>query len=461
VKRQTLIAGSIWAAVAAILIGVPVLVFVLQTLHSGLSCREQWEQLRRRWHRTERTVPSLPGSALQLGERIPFLVAQAVGEPVGKAPRVTHLRVTDLDGDGRKDVLVCDAVAHRVSWLQSLPDGTFDEHLIPHEIAAPAHIEPADVDGDGDTDLLVASMGMLFPNNDRIGSVVVLENDGTEQFSPHTVAERIARVTDVRGADLDGDGDTDLVVGQFGYDDGEVRWLENRGNWDFEDHILLRLSGAIHTPVADMDGDGDLDIVAIVTQEWEEMYLFENDGAGTFKSHLIYGSANEDFGGSGIDLVDLDADGDMDVLYTNGDAFDYIPPRPRPWHGLQWLENEGGLRFSFRRLGDFPGASVARVADFDQDGDPDLVVCSAYNMWEKPGALSLAWLENRGRLEFILRPLATSPTHLIALDVGDLDGDGWVDVVTGGMHVYPPYDRMGRVTFWRNCWSSVVRQGAE
>ena len=115
---------------------------------------------------------------------------------------------------------------------------------------------------------------------------------------------------------------------------------------------------------------------------------------------MIYGSTNEDFGSSGIDLVDMDQDGDLDVLYTNGDAFDYMPPRPRPWHGLQWLENVGNGEYAFHRIANFPGASVARAADFDGDGDLDVIVSSAYNLWERQDAHSLAWLENTGDLQF-------------------------------------------------------------
>ena len=84
-----------------------------------------------------------------------------------------------------------------------------------------------------------------------------------------------------------------------------------------------------------------MDIVSLVSQEWEEVYVFENDGHGNFKSHLVWGSTNEDYGSSGIRLVDLNQDGAVDILLTNGDAFDYLPPRPRPWHSVQWLRKQG------------------------------------------------------------------------------------------------------------------------
>ena len=147
---------------------------------------------------------------------------------------------------------------------------------------APAHVDAVDIDGDGDLDLVVAALGVLMPSNNRVGSVVVLENDGRQRFTPHVVADRIARVADVRAGDLDGDGDLDLAVAGFGYDDGETSWLENKGGWKFEQHVLLRLSGPINAIVADLNRDGRPDIVALVSQEWEEIWAFLNDGRGRF-----------------------------------------------------------------------------------------------------------------------------------------------------------------------------------
>ena len=121
------------------------------------------------------------------------------------------------------------------------------------------------MNGDGHLDIIVSSMSVVFPNNDKIGAIFILENDGQQQFTKHLIIENIDRVVDVRVADMDGDGQLDLVVGQFGYDQGEVRWMRRIGPWEFESEILLKLSGTCFVNVADYTGDGNLDIVALVS----------------------------------------------------------------------------------------------------------------------------------------------------------------------------------------------------
>jgi hypothetical protein len=391
------------------------------------------------------------------GKKIDFLSPRPIGDTFTKPPMISNLQTVDLDKDGLLDVVVCDALNNRVSWIRQFPAGVFTEHALGDVILAPSYVQAVDFDKDGDLDLVVSSLGMIFPSNDKIGSIIILENDGTMNFKNHVVVEKIARASAVTAGDLDGDGDMDLAAVQFGYDDGETRWLENLGGWQFKSHILQSLSGGINCELIDIDSDGDLDIVTLISQEWEEVYLFVNNGKGQFEPKLLYGSTNEDFGSSNISLVDLDRDGDIDILYTNGDAFDYIPPRPRPWHGINWLENKGNYKFEFHRIANFGGAYGARGLDVDGDGDLDIFAVSAFNLWEKPTAQSFIWLENDGKMHFTSHDIANNPTHILCLSLGDFNNDGQVDMVTGGMHAYPPYDRMARVMLWMNNWRGAVR----
>lgn len=364
-------------------------------------------------------------------------------------PQIANVQAVDLDADGLLDVLVCDAIRNRVSWIRQTARGTFAEQAIA-DVPAPGHVEAVDIDRDSDIDLVVAVLGGLFPNNARIGAVLVLENDGDERFTAHVVAEGLPRVADARAGDLDGDGDVDLAVAAFGYDQGETLWLRNDGRWQFVPQVLQQLPGAINAIVTDVNGDNRPDILALISQEWEEVWAFVNEGSGTFTSRLVWGSTNPDFGSSWMTVVDLDKDGDPDIVHSNGDAFDYAPANSRPWHGVQWLENHGGLAFELHRIGDLSGASSPQAADVDGDGDIDVVVVSAYNQWSDPTAQSLVWLENNGQQQFAMHDVSASPSHLVTLALGDFDGDRAVDLVTGGMHISPPYDRISRVMRWDN-----------
>lgn len=377
----------------------------------------------------------------------------AIGAPAGDfgRPMVTNLQIVDLDQDGLLDVIYCEGVQNSVRWIRQMPRGVFTETIVGERIPGPAHVWAGDVYGNGRLDILVASMGQISPNNDRIGAVIALENEGAEVFTKRVLLRQTARVTDVRGANLMGhaDGRLDLVVGQFGYAQGEVRWMENKGNWNFGHHLVSTLSGCVHTPVADFDQDGQPDFAALISQEWEEVHLFENEGNGAFASSIVWGSTNEDFGSSGLETADVNRDGHMDLIYTNGDAFDYAGFGSRSWHGVQWLENTGEGDFIYRRIGDMPGAYGPCAADLNADGAIDLVTVSCFADWSSPRAVSMmAWI-NDGEEAFTPVILARTPTHLITAAVGDLDGNGIPVIVTGGFHAYPPYENMTNITLWR------------
>ena len=70
------------------------------------------------------------------------------------------------------------------------------------------------------------------------------------------------------------------------------------------------------------------------------MVAFLNEGDGRFRKETLYAAPHPAYGCSGIQLVDLNGDGRLDVLYTNGDVLD-SPYLLKPYHGVQWLENRG------------------------------------------------------------------------------------------------------------------------
>jgi hypothetical protein len=370
-----------------------------------------------------------------------------LGPAPGFRPQITNVQIADLDRDGRMDVIVCDAQQNRVCWQRALADDRWEEIPLGAELNGPACAAPADLDGDGDLDLVVAVLGSVYPTDERAGQVVWLENrNGT--FKNHVLLSDVRRVSDVQAGDLDGDGDLDIAVAVFGYHHGEILWLENAGAGRFRDHLLFTTQGPSHVPIGDFDGDGDLDIAALVSQDHEEVWAFENRGKGTFMPRRLHGFVNFDLGSAGLIAADLDKDGKLDLILSAGDNLEFNHHFPQPWHGCIWLQNNGGWTFEPRRVAWVGGVYASAVADFNNDGTNDIACALMFNDWRTAGAASLVLLENDGRHKFTPKMVADTPINLATVAAGDLNGDGVPDLVAGSLFLAHPFDRAGRVTLW-------------
>jgi hypothetical protein len=409
-------------------------------------------------------VRSTPPAALPPADAYPISPRTFAADTLARKPEtpgiITHVQITDLDGDGRADVLCCDAQQARVLWRRRSLAGEWEEVILNRDrlLAAPARTTVVDLDEDGDLDVLVAVLGSYMPTDEHVGKAAWLENDGQGKFTTHILLENVGRVTDIQPGDLDQDGDLDLAVAVFGHYRGEALWMERDDQGRFEQHSLLSLPGAIHMPVSDIDQDGDLDLAVLVSQNEESVMAFENQGEGVFQRRELFDTPNFDFGSAGLFPCDLDQDGRGDFLLVAGDNFELQVNHPQPWHGCLWLRSQGGWDFQVRQLATLGGTYAAATGDIDQDGDQDVVLASMFNHWRRPGAASLVWLENDGAQVFRTWRIADEPIQLATVDCGDLDGDGWPDIVAGSFHIIAPFDRIGRVTTWRNAGAALAKE---
>jgi hypothetical protein len=353
------------------------------------------------------------------------------------------VRFLDLDGDGRLQVVAADMSAGLVVAADPLRPEAGMRVLaqVPH----PCHTEAVDLDRDRLVDLVVADLGDVPPGDYLKGSVVWLRRLKEGGYKAYTLASGLPRVADVQAADVDGDGDLDLIVAAFGWREvGGIYLLENRTT-DWSNPVFVKREidsrqGAIHVPVTDLNGDGKPDFVALLAQHYEAVVAFLGDGKGGFQPQTLYAGPHPAWGSSGLALVDFDRDGDMDALVTNGDMLDDF--LLKPYHGIRWLENRGNLVFREHELANLPGVHRALAADIDGDGDLDVVAC-AYVQFKMPGGQtvdprardqarmpSLVWLEQTspGRFE---RHTLEQGGHHVALDVADYDHDGDPDIVVG------------------------------
>ena len=361
----------------------------------------------------------------------------------GRENSLKGLLLSDMAGGGvwRWQPLAADRLPRQVALLRN-----------------PAVARFVDLNGNGEPDLVVADLGSFSPADHDRGRVVWLPDIDAVQSAQQgtTLVEGLGRVVDVQPADFDGDGDTDLVVAEFGWHKtGRVLWLRNDGDAKsprFELQVLDPRPGAIHVPVTDLNHDGHPDVVALISQEFEVIEAFLNRGDGTFEKHLVHAADDPSFGSSGIQLVDLDGDGDQDVLYANGDTFD--SKLLKPSHGIQWLENTGGYPFVPHRLTSMPGVHRALAGDLDGDGDLDIVAGALLpTATRDEGAAlqldSLIWLEQRAPGEFVRHAIETGNYIHAALELADFDGDGDLDIAAGSFRARGSADQ-NAVTIWWN-----------
>lgn len=357
----------------------------------------------------------------------------------GLSPRpfVTNVNAAHVTSPSNDQLLVSDGEAQKLFLLTRTASAWQETALA--DIAIPVHTDVVDIDGDADADILVADLGQFPPLDAPAGKLYLLRQTSPGVFRKEPLQEGLGRVSDARVLDLDADGDLDIAVAVFGGGNvGEVFWLENTGGkaqaTRYRKHLLLEQSGAINISPADLNGDGRIDLVTLVAQEHEMIVAFVNKGAGNFESGVIARAPHPMYGSTSLTPVDLDRDGDIDLVFTNGDAFD-AQTDPKPYHGVQWFENTGDLTFAFHTIGRFYGAAAAAVGDLDNDGDIDIVAGSWVNFWNDPRRAAIVWYENDGKQNFTPHKITDRPAGVASIQLVDVTGDGMPDIVAGALRM--------------------------
>lgn len=342
---------------------------------------------------------------------------------------ILNVNSVSLTNSKSPEFLVSDA-AHKQLRLIQKQGGKWQETVLA-DIEIPISSDVVDFDGDGRMDILVADLGIFPAFQSHAGKVILLRQTKPGVFTKEVILENVGRVTDARAVDIDGDGDLDIAVAIFGAGaQGELAWLENLGNQKFLKHRLLKGSGALNITPVDLNNDGKMDFVSLISQEFEAVVAFINQGEGKFTHQVLAKAPHPMFGSTSMQVVDLDGDGDMDIVFTNGDALD-LQTDPKPYHGVQWLENKGNLKFQYHNIGRFYGAAIAAIGDIDGDGDLDIVVGSWLNDWADEERQSLIWFENDGKQNFTPHRITSTPQGIVSIALEDLNNDGRLDIIAG------------------------------
>jgi hypothetical protein len=285
---------------------------------------------------------------------------------VGHADGAINVAVGDVDGDGDGDVFSANLNDEGINFYENL-GGTppaWTRRALADDGGAWG-VDAADVDGDGDLDGIGGLMNNTCGPPLCVG-VKWYENDGASppSFIPRAVAQGPVGALSVHGADLDRDGDTDILSVDSG--NNRVWWYENDGAsppvW------TGRVVGPALDPwgvfAADIDRDGDMDVLTASIGD-DRLVWHENDGAQPpgWTPHALPNTTN---GPISVTAADLDADGDADVVCGSDDTT------------VAWYENDGESSPAFveHLIGNCVSPLAIDAARVDGDADVD-VLCAA------------------------------------------------------------------------------------
>ena len=358
--------------------------------------------------------------------------------PTGQGP--VGIVIADFTGDGKPDVVTANYGGSSISILRHNGlTGNSAGFLAPVNFSTGNHAEKiaaADVNGDGILDVVVGGqVGTGFE-----ATLAVMINTGNGNFAAPVAYDAApgARFgsTAVALADLDNDGDVDLIGGGVysngSIDNGAVTIRRNNGSGTFgsAEIILFTNPNFVSNPkeltTGFINGDGFADIVAAVPsgRAIEGFVVVNSNGSGGFNTPVYYEASQQTFD---VAIVDLDNDGDGDVItLANSSA------------AVTVHENLGNG--SFRVLTRYEVASLSDAvesADIDNDGDIDIVVNGELDIASNDPLVKI--LKNNGNGTFAPAIDYTPARNFADMKLRDINGDGFVDLIFAPDGNFPPY----------------------
>lgn len=339
---------------------------------------------------------------------LPLLSAQAqFGPEQSLAQSDIHapgpIHALDMDGDGDRDILLGTAAGaashYYFLWCENDGNGTFAlVHPIDSTSSGLRNFILTDLDMDGNIDIVAVSSTALM----------WYAGSGAGQFGPPVVIATAEAMWDfIAVADMDGDGDQDIINGGL-----DLRWLENNGSTSFpEEHAIPTTADILsHVAATDVDDDGDMDVV-FSTIGSDEVRVTKNNGSGGFSSTFFAWGEGTDFL-----MVRLDADAFPDMIVRDA---------PGAMIGeLKAYRNMEGMGTALINTLSTNGGRASECVDMDGDGRVDVL-----GFEHMANGDHICWWRQGTNGQFGPAVPIMQASWAGALAWSDLNGDGSNDLV--------------------------------
>ncbi len=279
---------------------------------------------------------------------------------------------------------------------------------------------------EGSQQTYATSIGQLNPTEIPSGQ---LFKKGKSGFEPKS--DLLHRPVHMLVADLDKDGNEEVVVSEFGNHAGRLSIFKvNDDGESMERRVLLEQPGCIRVMDRDMNGDGKTDLVVLTAQGDEGILILYQEEPLVFRAEKVL-RFSPVYGSSWFDLLDYEGDGDLDIITVNGDNADksYVH---KPYHGFRIHLNNGLNKFEEAYFYPMNGATRVVGDDFDQDGDMDFALAATFPDYERDPLLSFVYLNNEESENFVFSTQVLENPALgrwLLLEKGDVDQDGDKDLI--------------------------------